>query len=89
MITIGRIVSHPCGQKAVAACSRCEQPCCKQHMSTQSDFYGQCCICSGEYQPPKAPLRVTLKDMFEFESEDFAAFDRDQGATWSIGPYDS
>nr|ABB84850.1 hypothetical protein [uncultured delta proteobacterium DeepAnt-32C6] len=89
MITIGRIVSHPCGQKAAAPCSRCGTACCKHHLSRQSSSLGQCCVCSGEYTPVEAKIRVTMEEMFDFSPDDLAAFDRDQEGMWSIGPYDS
>lgn len=74
-VEVGRLISHPCGQKAKRTCSVCGKRICKRH----SDAEGSCVQCTGEYVPSEALVRVG-REMFDFSEEEVDLFEQSAGA---------
>ncbi len=73
-IYIGRVVSHPCAQQAAARCGHCGKRFCTRHGSAESR--GACVMCTGEYQPPEAPTKISMDELYAFGRDDLDAFDQ-------------
>lgn len=78
-MVIGKLVSHPCGSKAIARCGSCGRAMCRQHLPA-----GTCLQCQGRYVPSAAPLSISEGEMMTFDESEIAAFDQ-QGA--DVVPY--
>jgi hypothetical protein len=72
-IKTGTVISHPCGRKTATVCSQCGEETCLRHYDQKRK---SCVKCSGTYQPEKGVIRVG--SLFEFEEDDFAAFEAKQ-----------
>ena len=75
---IGKLVSHPCGNRAVQGCAACQRPMCDRHLDAAAPR--RCLQCAGVYAPPAAPLQVSEQEMMSFDAAELAAFDRDEPA---------
>lgn len=87
-VVVGRLVAHPCGLRAAAACASCQRPVCGYHLAPGD---ARCVECAGLYRPvADAPVEVSLDELFAFDAEDFAAFDGGEvGRPPALAVYDS
>ena len=72
-ITIGEVISHPCGRKLAHLCEECNEKVCKLHYDSKQK---KCVVCTGAHKPKKGAIR--LKNLFEFTEDDFDAFGAEQ-----------
>lgn len=70
-MVIGKLVSHPCGSKAVGRCVSCGRVMCGHHLGG-----GTCLQCQGRYAPAAAPLWISEGEMLTFDESEIAAFDQ-------------